>query len=569
MIFPYNFNWNSPLRWENERFLEDLDVRMRSKWKLGKLDFTTPSPIIAITIANGDLFRKAQLRHLPLPLAAMLTQYRGEGTMSQATENRLYRTLDELRSKADALNGEGWNRHWIYNHTTYGPMGTAQWLRNYTAEDIGEQAYHDFLSWRMDCWELEVYNIYPQYDLLVRILSTIHIDEENPRVVSWYEDDPQKDLYAECKVKSMRWTKFLQMLRRKFGFRFTDQEIETASTWVGDNLKAPKFVFHEVSGKKIRQTYDERYFNSCMHNNDGTRFYDYQDNVSLLRIEDDKGKLVGRALIWDGEALVRGQEWTKRKLLDRIYPSDGGPHVKAAIRYAKENGWLYKTSQSIDGSMSETCDYHVVVNTADYYPYMDTLAWPDDDEPSGTFRLTNYASCPEELELRYTDGRDVFNESADRSICEICGDRDYTDDMRWVEHAGGMVCENCMDREYTYSEIEEDYVPNEDSVVIANLTTNWGGTVTCDVANYGITYSEADDAYYWTDTAPSYLRLTQELIEVTAGDYDGEMTILDNVIIDNTDDGEELIWHVNDTGSRDAYILEQRREAASYMSKEG
>lgn len=61
--------------------------------------------------------------------------------------------------------------------------------------------------------------------------------------------------------------------------------------------------------------------------------------------------LIARCIVWFGRTFDKNQEFTGRRvMLDRIYPSDNGPHTRAMREYAVEQGWLYKNVDSASDS---------------------------------------------------------------------------------------------------------------------------------------------------------------------------------------------------------------------------
>lgn len=157
-----------------------------------------------------------------------------------------------------------------------------------------------------------------------------------------------------------------------------------------DNLKV-------VEGREILKWYlEDNYqkidgecygtlWNSCMrykHRNKYMALYAKNQNIKMLILLDDFGKLSARALLWDGVTDANGNTY---KVMDRIY-SVHSHDVNFFKDWAKENGYIYKTEQS---SKSERCftinDNLVKLNLSvkienykfNYYPYLDTFKFFD------------------------------------------------------------------------------------------------------------------------------------------------------------------------------------------------
>lgn len=211
----------------------------------------------------------------------------------------------------------------------------------------------------------------PNYDALMAALYTAWVDVEDPTKIHYSENTK-----VGWRARAVSVAKFLKMLNHKHGFRFPKEEIDRIATRFGTEYRKPEYEF-ELSDN-VCDTYDEEGFGSCMHGSDSVYFYDCQDNVQVLRILKKDGRLAGRALVWSN---VRRYDSNGRLLdhaltvMDRIYPSDGGYHIKAAIEYANEHGWVNKEEQSVGGEFSLPGMYEVDVDDTGDYPYMDSFSY--------------------------------------------------------------------------------------------------------------------------------------------------------------------------------------------------
>jgi hypothetical protein len=199
------------------------------------------------------------------------------------------------------------------------------------------------------------------------------------------------------------------------------------------------------------------------------RWYDENpDKVGAVRITQG-GKLLGRALIWatDQETVV----------VDRVYPSDNGPHTNALHDWCNRNGYVYKTQQSSDDGCLSDKQYHYTVtmkrSSSGLYPYLDTFKYTDDD-PEHEDLIT----------LNLDHGEYNFNctgggyEGQNRTSCEGCGCVVDEDDARYVDNYG-YYCERCYDEHFVYLEyqlpngnwVELDY--NRDNCTECEHCNGW------------------------------------------------------------------------------------------------
>ena len=372
-----------------------------------------------------------------------------------------------------------------------------------------------------------LYDRVPHLDLISRIMFSLHVDEANPGVVMWYEGSREVPFAAQ-KVHSARWSKFFGMMNRKYGFRFPDRDIEEVSNWVGDNLRSPKYHMTEVSGQAVVEGYREEYFGSCMHESRAIQFYADQPNVRALRIEDPEGKFAGRALIWEGVA-TNGDVVT---VLDRIYPSDGGAHIRAAILYATTRGWMYKLEQAIGGPLSDPRRINVEVIDTGYWPYMDTFAYPvSTPDSAGRFLLSNSDWDVVAEPMHNTSNCSPFEEELTVE-CDQCGDALYEDEVLSGPD-GNNYCANCHAENFICTDLEGEEYPIDDVVTVFNIQGREAGR-TANMENENIIWSEPDQEWYlmhevtvrWNN---SYIP-AERVIEITDGEYDGEYTIESNIV---------------------------------------
>ena len=157
--------------------------------------------------------------------------------------------------------------------------------------------------------------------------------------------------------------------------------------------------FEIVSGKDIKKWYNQenytRFCNSetplgksCMRYAESGKFLDmYVHNpeiFSMLILKDDQGQLRGRAILWNLE------KPETRIYMDRVY-SVNDFDIEIFKNYAKDNGWLYRTTQAFgwfnnifdpitktshkwDELLLEVTLKKSPIDHYKYFPYLDTLS---------------------------------------------------------------------------------------------------------------------------------------------------------------------------------------------------
>ena len=235
--------------------------------------------------------------------------------------------------------------------------------------------------------------------------------------------------------------------------------------------------FEIVRGDDIRHWYSQENYNryannettlgkSCMRYAESGKFLNmYTQNpqiFSMLILKDDRGKLKGRAIIWD---LMKPEG---RKFLDRIYTVNDHD-VESFKNYAKEQGWLYRYQQCfgwfnkiVDPTINKIIDQRDILLEAhldkipethyNYYPYLDTLSiynkkthiLSNDGSlrtKSGHLLLTDYQghfhSEVDERERVYSEiyAQDILEE--DSIFVEIDQSYIYRNDAVYVHNSGG------------------------------------------------------------------------------------------------------------------------------------
>lgn len=178
------------------------------------------------------------------------------------------------------------------------------------------------------------------------------------------------------------------------------KEIEVFSNLFRTHSKKREFELQVVRGEKIREYYFYESYNSdgrgslgvsCMKHQHCQKYFDLytdnEDNVSMLAMVNDKGRLIGRALLWDFES---------HKIMDRIYTQNDEELTFHFKQWATDNGYFYKSEQNWYNSLyfeqlgKEKQELHLSIKLPKgrqhFYPYMDTFKFLD----LKTDVITNY-----------------------------------------------------------------------------------------------------------------------------------------------------------------------------------
>jgi hypothetical protein len=220
----------------------------------------------------------------------------------------------------------------------------------------------------------------------------------------------------------------------------SSQEVERFSNLFKSISSIKEFTLEVIKGQEIVDLYHQSKYqdpnrgslgNSCMKYDRCVQYlgiYRDNDNISMLVMKNPNGMVIGRSILWD---LDNGD-----KFMDRIYTISDEEYMYFFKKWAKDNGYFYKTHQGWQNTIQATKDnkevevfLEVTLKNVKYdrYPYMDTLKWFNLD----TGKLYNHKS-------------DTLN---DNSILLISPDGSYTHinalefdgiDRNW-QHQGHLI----------------------------------------------------------------------------------------------------------------------------------
>lgn len=264
--------------------------------------------------------------------------------------------------------------------------------------------------------------------------------------------------------------------------------------------------FELVDGDKITYWYNENNYseratssnslgNSCMRYERYGKFTEIyasnKDKVKLLIYKDSENKLLGRALVWFLDEPVN------TIYMDRIYYTED-KIVDLFKKYAKEQGWLYKSKQTYgrDIDIVEPNNNFNLINIkmkvdlkSDYYrwlPYLDTLSIYDNNSKilTNSFRLIK--DQENVIECTGYEGSSVIDLEAYKNGE---GYREYSDNYDNVE-------EDTTEVNTVWSDYHDGNIPRH--------CARW-----CEI---GGTYANKDEAIYVFNSGGKYALPNSELI---------------------------------------------------------
>jgi hypothetical protein len=245
----------------------------------------------------------------------------------------------------------------------------------------------------------------------------------------------------DLKSKSRNDVKLGRLVNALLPGKYTSKDIEEFTNKFKATLSKQGEYFDEVSGDAINIWYNADNYkemsgtlgNSCMARKSGL-FGIYTENTDvckmLILLEDDK--LIGRALVWKLSSIkIYGKDPAQDSwFMDRQYTIKDSD-VEKFRNYAKEKGWIYKSSNNhhsfsnvtIDGEeKNATLEVQLKAKNYGRYPYMDTfrrfdpnegILYNDDDEDEsyeGQYILNDTGGSYEEI------ASGVWSEWHDRRI---------------------------------------------------------------------------------------------------------------------------------------------------------
>jgi hypothetical protein len=200
-------------------------------------------------------------------------------------------------------------------------------------------------------------------------------------------------------TKSRNDVKLGRLINALLPGKYTPKDIEEFTNKFKASLSKQGEYFEEVFGEDINHWYNADNYkemsgqlgNSCMARKSGL-FGIYTENPDvcklLILVEDDK--LIGRALVWKLNSISIYGKYPDQNswFMDRQYTNKDSD-VEKFKNYAKEKGWIYKSSNNhhsftnvtIEGEeKNATLTVEVKAKNYGRYPYMDTFRRFDPNE---------------------------------------------------------------------------------------------------------------------------------------------------------------------------------------------
>lgn len=256
-------------------------------------------------------------------------------------------------------------------------------------------------------------------------------------------------------------------------------------------------VFEIVDGEDIKHWYNENQHKigikyttlgkSCMRYDNCSDFLEFysvnKDNVSLVILKDniDNTKIRGRAILWKLKLP------SNRMFMDRIYQSDEFI-VDIFKEYAKENGWLYKSIQSMNEeeeifdpikNTSKKLRLEVTIdNYTDFFPYMDTMKYYD---PLNRLLSNSDSKMEEDRYYLEQDNGDYFSDTdkefqpyyneyididGDFIYCELGDGFRKPKDAIWSTYYSSYITNEYKEEHMKYCKYGNEYRKIEDAVFL-------------------------------------------------------------------------------------------------------
>lgn len=303
-------------------------------------------------------------------------------------------------------------------------------------------------------------------DLVEDPVNFISISSQDPSRISYLTTERIGIIH-----ESEYWTSSRRFHMKPGGFIskvFKDisaRDVEIFSNLYRAESHKPKFEFKVVSGEDIRRYYHYDYHASdngslgvsCMRYESCQKMFNMyvenSDKISLLIMLNDRGRVAGRALLWNFDG---------NKIMDRIYTVNDEQLPFYFKKWATENGYYFRSQQNWYNSLQferlgegkKLLKLDVKLDNFDfnYYPYMDTFKFFNPD--TGTF--SNYKP----------EGRDHY------TLCSSDGSKYeynylvYDDIDKYYRHRGETIYieylnVNTHPDRCNYSEIHDQYILSE------------------------------------------------------------------------------------------------------------
>jgi hypothetical protein len=279
----------------------------------------------------------------------------------------------------------------------------------------------------------------------------------------------------------------------------TDSDIETFVNQYKAAVDGDINNFELVNGEDIKKWYHENNYlerrgqlgNSCMRYNSCQNFLDiYVKNpevcqLLILKSEDNKDKITGRALIW--------KLTDDSYFMDRIYTINDSDRLLFNDFFEK---WMIKNSYRVSDENTHYLEVKLGDHTYEKYPYMDTFVVYNpttkilrDDEDlwpgQGYIKIQDTSGGFEEDDGIWSEwyGEHISREGS--VWCENINSYVYTDDATYLDYKDEWAypnedvvwseyhSENFYKDDAVYSEVMNDYLyPDNEQVIEVEISKN-------------------------------------------------------------------------------------------------
>ena len=274
-------------------------------------------------------------------------------------------------------------------------------------------------------------------DLVDDPIDYLSVSKEDPSKISYiYAEKLEKVHPDECWTTKGRVNAKPAVAIKKFlnPNKYTEKDLDLFTSLFKAQTSHKEFDLKIVAGEEIKKYYGYRSYNdqiggtlhnSCMkHDNCQPFFQVYIDNpeiCQMLVMLDQKGKLMGRALIWKA---IDAETGTDVLAMDRIYAVDDNKNMHYFKEWADENGYIYKKEQKWQNclffeshgvSKIQKLNIHIKKIPYYQYPYVDTFKfW---NEKNST--LSNFLPEKDNGYIRTLMGNDGKTLTADTLALDV------------------------------------------------------------------------------------------------------------------------------------------------------
>ena len=262
-----------------------------------------------------------------------------------------------------------------------------------------------------------------------------------------------------------------------------DLDIFTSAYKAATSFK--EFELSIVSGEEIKKYYHHKSYNeenggtlhnSCMKHEGCSDFFqiyiDNPDVCKMLVMLDQRGKLLGRALIWKA---INAETNTEINVMDRIYAVDDAKNMHYFKEWADENGYIHKKEQKWQNCLhfeshgvTKIYKIKIPLKKSVYfrYPYIDTFKFWNEKESL----LSNFLPEKDNGYVRTMIGNDGRTFGADVLALDIVQNqyihRDHLVYLPYIDgrtHSDFTIWSETMEQSIArdhaiYSEEVQDYI---------------------------------------------------------------------------------------------------------------